>query len=90
MSILVKLKDATNALNEVVVVGYGTQRKPDAYPGGCTLPVKKRGRAGESFDAQYQPGGCRVRFLPVRNLIMMDGKPIQSPVFNIRGTTSIG
>jgi TonB-linked SusC/RagA family outer membrane protein len=85
VSILVKLKDATNALNEVVVVGYGTQRKADLT--GAVVQV-----SGEVLENRSVPNisqGLQGE-VPGLNLVMMDGKPIQSPVFNIRGTTSIG
>jgi len=72
-------------LEEVVVVGYGTQKKLN-----LTGAVDQVG--GEVFEnrpvsniAQGLQGA-----IPNLNLVVQDGKPIQSPAFNIRGATSIG
>jgi TonB-linked SusC/RagA family outer membrane protein len=85
ISILVKLKEQSNGLNEVVVVGYGTQRKGDLT--GAVAQV-----SGEVLENRSIPNVTQglEGTVPGLNLVMMDGKPIQSPAFNIRGTTSIG
>ncbi len=81
----VKLQSQTGALGEVVVVGYGTQKK-----GNLTGAVSQVG--GEVLEnrslSNISQGLQGV--IPNLNLVMGDGKPIQSPTFNIRGTTSIG
>jgi TonB-linked SusC/RagA family outer membrane protein len=72
-------------LEEVVVVGYGTQKKLNLT--GAVDQV-----SGEVFEnrpvsniAQGLQGA-----IPNLNLVIQDGKPTQSPTFNIRGATSIG
>jgi TonB-linked SusC/RagA family outer membrane protein len=84
-SILVKMKEQANSLNDVVVVGYGTQRRADVT--GAVAQV-----SGEVLDNRSIPNITQglEGAIPGLNLTMMDGKPIQSPTFNVRGTTSIG
>ena len=81
----VKLEDENKALEEIIVVGYGTQKKEN-----LTGAVDQVGE--EVFEnrpittlAQGLQGA-----VPNLNLIPADGKPNQSPPFNIRGATSIG
>ncbi|NIJ54532.1 SusC/RagA family TonB-linked outer membrane protein [Dyadobacter arcticus] len=73
------------SLNEVVVVGYGTQKKVN-----LTGAVDQVGP--EVFQNRPIPNIAQglVGAIPNLNLRMLDGKPTQSPSFNIRGTTSIG
>jgi TonB-linked SusC/RagA family outer membrane protein len=81
----IRMKIASSGLNEVVVVGYGTERKKDLT--GAVSQV-----SGEVLDNRSLPNltqGLQGE-IPNLNLTMLDGKPIQSPAFNIRGTTSIG
>jgi TonB-linked SusC/RagA family outer membrane protein len=73
------------ALEEVVVVGYGSQKKVN-----LTGAVDQVG--SEVFANRPIPNIAQglVGAVPNLNLRMLDGKPTQSPSFNIRGTTSIG
>ncbi|MFN8355418.1 MAG: TonB-dependent receptor [Spirosomataceae bacterium] len=81
----VKLKTDLRTLNEVVVVGYGTQKKAN-LTGAVDMVT------GDVFDnrpmTNLNQGLQGV--LPNLNIKMGDGKPNQAPSFNIRGTTSIG
>lgn len=73
------------ALEEVVVVGYGTQKKVN-----LTGAVDQVGQ--EVFANRPIPNISQglVGAVPNLNIRMLDGKPTQSPSFNVRGTTSIG
>jgi TonB-linked SusC/RagA family outer membrane protein len=85
ISILVKLKGQNNSLNEVVVVGYGTQRKANIT--GAVTQV-----SGDVLDRRSIPNltqGLEGQ-IPNLNLVPGDGKPITSAAYNIRGATSIG
>lgn len=81
----VQLESDTKSLNAVVVVGYGTQKKVN-----LTGAVDQVGPA--AFKNRPVPNLAQglVGVVPNLNLKMLDGKPTQSPSFNIRGTTSIG
>ena len=84
-SILVRMKTSNNPLNEVVVVGYGTQRKAEVT--GAVAQI-----SGDVLDNRAIPNlsqGLQGEVAGL-NLTMYDGKPLTSPQFNIRGTTSIG
>ena len=84
-SLIVNLKEVNSTLNDVVVVGYGTQRKAN-----LTGAVSQVG--SEVFEKRSLPNisqGLQGE-IPNLNIVMGDGKPIQSPAFNVRGTTSIG
>jgi TonB-linked SusC/RagA family outer membrane protein len=85
ISILVKLKGQTGALNEVVVVGYGTQKKAN-----LTGAVSQVG--GEVLDRRSIPNLTQglEGVIPNLNLVPSDGKPVTSAAYNIRGATSIG
>ncbi|NCI45233.1 SusC/RagA family TonB-linked outer membrane protein [Sediminibacterium soli] len=85
VTISLKLKTAANNLGDVVVVGYGTQKKLNltgavAQAGGEVLENRSISNIAQGLQG----------VIPNLNLTMGDGKPIQSPTFNIRGTTSIG
>lgn len=85
VSILVKMKDAANVLSEVVVVGYGTQKRADIT--GSVSQV-----SGEVLNNRSLPNitqGLEGE-IPNLNLVPADGKPVTSAVYNIRGGTSIG
>ncbi len=85
ISILVKMKGVSGALNEVVVVGYGTQKKANVT--GAVSQV-----SGEVLDRRSIPNlaqGLQGE-IPNLNLLPGDGKPVTSAAFNIRGATSIG
>jgi len=79
------LKDAASGLNEVVVVGYGTQKKID-----LTGAVSQVGK--EVFEDRPMPNITRglEGVIPNLNIKMTDGKPTRSSDYNVRGTTSIG
>lgn len=81
----VTLKGETGSLNEVLVVGYGTQKRENATGAVDQITAKSIENRPITNLAQGMQG-----MLPNLNLKMMDGKPTQSPNFNIRGTTSIG
>jgi len=84
-TINVVMKSATVGVEEVVVVGYGTQKKANLT--GAVDQVK-----GDVFDnrpiANVSQGLKGV--IPNLNIKLMDGKPNQAPSYNIRGATSIG
>ncbi|HEY4111266.1 TonB-dependent receptor [Puia sp.] len=79
------MKDAAGGLNEVVVVGYGTQKKVD-----LTGAIDQVGK--EVFENRPLPNVTRglEGVIPNLNIKMTDGKPIRSSDYNVRGTTSIG
>ncbi|WP_346318058.1 TonB-dependent receptor [Chitinophaga sp. YIM B06452] len=81
----IQLAPDTKSLNQVVVVGYGTQKKVN-----LTGAVDQVGP--DAFQNRPVPNLAQglVGVVPNLNLRMLDGKPTQSPSFNIRGTTSIG
>lgn len=81
----VTLEEDTKGLNEVVVVGYGTQKKEN-----LTGAVDQVG--SEYFDDRPVPNVSHALqgVLPNLNIMITDGKPIRNPGFNIRGRTSIG
>ncbi|SEW54097.1 SusC/RagA family TonB-linked outer membrane protein [Chitinophaga arvensicola] len=81
----VVLKDNVSTLNDVVVVGYGTQKKANLT--GAVAQVT--GQVLENRPLPNLSQGLQG-VIPNLNLIPGDGKPIQSPAYNIRGTTSIG
>lgn len=81
----VTLKGESGSLNEVLVVGYGTQKRENATGAVDQINAKKLENRPITNLTQGLQG-----LLPNLNLKMMDGKPTQSPSFNIRGTTSIG
>lgn len=81
----IQLKAAASGLNEIVVVGYGTEKKKDLT--GAVSQV-----SGDVLNNRSLPNltqGLQGE-IPNLNLTMLDGKPIQSPEYNVRGTTSIG
>ena len=72
-------------LNEVVTVGYGTQRR-----GNLTGAVDQVGsQALENRPIANLTQGLQG-VLPNVNIRLLDGRPTQAPRINIRGTTSIG
>lgn len=81
----VQLVMDAKSLTAVVVVGYGTQKKVN-----LTGAVDQVGP--DVFQNRPVPNMAQglVGVVPNLNLKMLDGKPTQSPSFNIRGTTSIG
>lgn len=85
INLSLELVSSQQALDEVVVVGYGTQRKIN-----LTGAVDKIG--SEYFEERPLPNVTRGLQGAIANLNikMTDGKPTRSSSFNIRGATSIG
>lgn len=79
------LHEDTQMLNEVVVVGYGTQKKVNLT--GAVEQV-----TSEVFDNRSVPNVTQALqgSIPNLNIQMTDGKPTRSASYNVRGTTSIG
>lgn len=72
-------------LDEVIVVGYGVQRKVNLTGAVDQVTPEMISNRPVSNISQALVGAS-----PNLNLTMLDGKPTQSPSFNVRGTTSIG
>ncbi|WP_354329228.1 TonB-dependent receptor [Pedobacter sp. CG_S7] len=81
----VSLTAQSGTLNEVLVVGYGTQKRENLT--GAVDQVTSKVLENRSL-ANLSQGLQGV--IPNLNLTVADGKPTQSPAFNLRGTTSIG
>jgi len=73
------------SLEQVVVVGYGTQKKANLT--GAVSQISSEVLENRSLPNLTQGLQGAV---PNLNITMLDGKPIQSPSYNVRGTTSIG
>jgi len=85
INLIAQLRKASDSLSQVVVVGYGTQRKVNLT--GAVSQV-----SGEVLSDRPLPNISRglQGVIPNLNIEMTDGKPIRSPAYNIRGITSIG
>lgn len=81
----VRMHTSSSSLNDVVVVGYGTQRKENLT--GAVSQVTSKVLDNRAIPNLTQ--GLQG-VIPNLNIVMGDGKPIQSPKYNVRGTTSIG
>jgi TonB-linked SusC/RagA family outer membrane protein len=81
----ITLKAESGTLNELIIVGYGTQKRANAT--GAVDQISSKSLENRPITNLTQ--GLQG-MLPNLNLKMMDGKPTQSPSYNIRGTTSIG
>ncbi|OQP52658.1 hypothetical protein A4H97_25400 [Niastella yeongjuensis] len=83
--LVIQLQDSQDALNSVVVVGYGTQKKID-----LTGAIDQVG--SEYFEDRPLPNVTKglQGVLPNLNIKITDGKPIRGSSYNIRGYTSIG
>lgn len=79
------LREDTELLDEVVVVGYGTSKKLNLT--GAVEQVTSEVFENRSITNMSQG---LVGVIPNLNITMTDGKPTQSPSYNVRGTTSIG
>jgi TonB-linked SusC/RagA family outer membrane protein len=79
------LMENVKGLEEVVVVGYGTQKKLNLTAAVDQVTSEKLENRPVPNVTQGLQG-----VLPNLNIRLLDGKPIQAPSFNIRGTTSIG
>ena len=84
-AIKVTLAVSNTELDEVIVVGYGTQKRINATGAVDQITSKNLENRPVTNLTQGLQG-----MLPNLNLRMLDGKPTQSPSYNIRGTTSIG
>lgn len=85
VSITARMHEQAGSLNEVVVVGYGTQKKANLT--GAVAQVSSDVLENRSLPNLSQ--GLQG-VVPNLNLKPADGKPTTSATFNIRGTTSIG
>ncbi|MGN6437945.1 MAG: SusC/RagA family TonB-linked outer membrane protein [Agriterribacter sp.] len=83
-SIEVTMTLSANALNEVVVVGYGTQKKAN-LTGAVGTVSSERLENRPIVDAGQGLQGV----LPGLNVNIRNGDPTTAPEFNIRGFTSI-
>jgi TonB-linked SusC/RagA family outer membrane protein len=83
-SVSVKLSSASSNLSEVVVVGYGTQRKKDATGSAATVA----GAAIAQKPIQSFEAGLAGRAAGVQ-ITVPNGVLNTPPVFRIRGTNSI-
>lgn len=81
----VTLIEDTELLDEVVVVGYGTSKKLNLT--GAVEQVTSE--VFENRPITNMSQGL-VGVIPNLNITLTDGKPTQSPSYNVRGTTSIG
>ncbi|MEO6682225.1 MAG: TonB-dependent receptor [Ginsengibacter sp.] len=81
----IALEEDSKSLGEVVVVGYGTQKKENLT--GAVDQIS-------ADDFQNRPitnlSQGLQGMIPNLNLDPTDGRPTQSPNYNIRGVTSIG
>lgn len=83
--LFINMSSEGNEIDEVVVVGYGTQRKIN-----LTGAVSQVG--AEVFEDRPMANTTRglQGVLPNLNIRMIDGKPTRGAEYNVRGTTSIG
>ncbi len=81
----ITLHEDSELLEEVVVVGYGTAQKVNLT--GAVEQVTSK--VFENRPITNITQGL-VGVIPNLNISLTDGKPTQSPSYNVRGTTSIG
>jgi TonB-linked SusC/RagA family outer membrane protein len=81
----ITLREDVQGLEEVVVVGYSTQKK-------LNLTAAVDQITNETLENRAVPNLTQglQGVMPNLNIKLLDGKPIQAPSYNIRGTTSIG
>ena len=84
-SLDVTLEEDVKALDEVVVVGYGTMKKRDLV--GAVDHINSEALEGRSTPSLTRSLQGQI---PNLNISMRDGKPDRGASYNIRGTTSIG
>ena len=84
-SLNITLHEDSELLDEIVVVGYGTAQKVNLT--GAVEQV-----TSEVFENRPITNVTQglVGVIPNLNIALTDGKPTQSPSYNVRGTTSIG
>lgn len=80
----ITLLEDSKVLNEVVVVGYGTQKKADLTGSVDNITADKMERVKSNSIAGVLDGQ-----IPNFHVGLADGKPGREASFNIRGTTSI-
>jgi TonB-dependent SusC/RagA subfamily outer membrane receptor len=80
----VSLKTATNNLNEVVVIGYGTIKKKDLTGSVASISGKAIADAPVPNIAQAMQGK-----LPGVSIVSQDGRPNANVAIRVRGGTSI-
>jgi len=83
-SIIIRLKSATTGLNEVVVVGYGTQKKVNLTGAISQVDSKIFEDRPVTGIAQALQGA-----IPNLNITFGDGHPGSTGTFNVRGFASI-
>ncbi|WP_442591246.1 SusC/RagA family TonB-linked outer membrane protein [Pedobacter sp. AW31-3R] len=81
----IALTAETGTLNEVLVVGYGTQKRENATGSVDQVTSKVFENRPISNLSQGLQG-----VIPNLNITIADGRPNQAPSYNLRGTTSIG
>ncbi|MDX9798673.1 MAG: SusC/RagA family TonB-linked outer membrane protein [Bacteroidales bacterium] len=81
----VVMEEETIGIEEVVAIGYGVQKKVNLT--GAVEQV-----TSDVFENRPITNATQglVGVIPNLNIQMSDGKPTNSPSYNIRGTTSIG
>ena len=82
---VVVMEESAIGLDEVIVVGYGTQKKANLT--GAVDQV-----SGDVFDNRSVTNVTQglKGVVPNLNITLLDGRPNQAPAYNIRGATSIG
>ena len=84
-SVDIEMQPDTRQLEEVVVVGYGTQKKVNLT--GAVEAVSSEVFENRSLSNTTQ---ALQGVIPNLNITLEDGKPNRTASFNVRGTTSIG
>ncbi|MBY5959479.1 TonB-dependent receptor [Membranicola marinus] len=79
------LEEDAQTLDEVVVVGYGTQKKVNLTGAVESVGEEVFENRSVSNTTQALQGA-----IPNLNIFLEDGKPTRSASFNVRGQTSIG
>lgn len=85
ITLSVKMKKSSKSIEDVVIVGYGTEKKAN-----LTGAVDQIG--SENFTDRPMPNITRglEGVIPNLNISVTDGKPTATSTYNIRGTTSVG
>lgn len=81
--ITIQLKDANSQLNEVVVVGYGTQRKSDITGSVASVSKSLLSQPAASFDNLLQGAVAGVA------VSQSSGQPGGTPTIRVRGGNSL-
>ncbi len=84
-SLTVTLREDTQGLEEVIVVGYGIQKRINLTGAVEQVTSKVFDNRPMANVTQGLQGA-----VPNLNITLADGKPMRSSSFNVRGTTSIG